>query len=477
MSDISYPEIALLIGSEQRRKRETIAVVNPADETVVGSVPVAETADLDHALEAAERGLAVWRRTSPADRAKVMLRAAALLRERVDLIAGAITLEQGKPLSQARGEVGRAADIIEWDANEGRRLYGQIVPSEQGMTYSTLHQPIGIVAAFTPWNFPIASPSRKIGGALAAGCSIVLKPSEETPAGAWFLAQAFHDAGAPDGLINLVYGDPAQISDHLVRQPSVRMVTLTGSVPVGKQVAALAGQYMKPTIMELGGHAPVIICDDADPENAAEQAAISKSLNAGQVCVAPTRFFVAESIFERFTTALAGHAAKLRVGDGRDPATQMGPLANQRRLDAVDSLVSDAVRSGARRHTGSKLSNKGYFHSLSVLSEISDDARIMREEPFGPVALVNPVRSLEDAIMQANRLPFGLSAYAFTKSARNARILSDEVESGTLGINHFNASVPETPFGGVKDSGYGREGGSDGVRAFTVVKSVAHLAL
>lgn len=456
---------------------ERIEILNPADETVIGTIPVATSAQLEAAVAAAVRGMRVWRRVSPQNRANVLIRAAALLRERADDIARQITLEQGKPVAQAKGEVNRAADILDWDAGEGRRLYGQVIPAPEGMTYTATHHPVGVVAAFTPWNFPIASPSRKVGGALAAGCSVVLKPSEETPAGAWHLARALADAGLPPGVLNLVYGHPEPISDYLIRHPDIRMVTLTGSVPVGRKLAALAGEYMKPSIMELGGHAPVIVCEDADPELAAEQALIGKSLNAGQVCVAPTRFYVAEPLFDRFRKAMAEGARNLRLGAGMAAETQLGPLANPRRLAAIRALVADAAGQGARQDTPSEaaMPNAGYFHSLTVLSEVPETARIMQEEPFGPVAMINPVSSVEQAITLANRLPFGLSAFAFTRSAHTARLLSEEIEAGTLAINHFGASVPETPFGGVKDSGFGREGGAHGVAAFTVVKAVAHL--
>ena len=457
---------------------EWIEVLNPADQTVIGRVPVATHARLEAAVEAAVRGLEIWRKVSPQDRARVLVRAADLLRERADFIGRQITLEQGKPLDQARLEVGRAADILEWDAAEGRRLYGQVIPAPHGMTYTATHHPIGVVAAFTPWNYPIASPSRKVAGALAAGCSVILKPSEETPAGAFHLASALADAGLPAGVLNLVYGYPEPISDFLVRHPDIRMVTLTGSVPVGRKVAALAGEYMKPSIMELGGHAPVIICEDADPDRAAELAVLGKSMNAGQVCVAPTRFYVAESLFERFRDAMAEGARKLRMGPGLAADTQLGPLANARRISAIETLVADAVKQGARLNAPADVprTNAGYFHPLTILSEVPESARIMQEEPFGPVAMINPVSSVEHAIVQANRLPFGLSAYAFTRSAGLVRLLSEEIQSGTLAINHFGASVPETPFGGVKDSGFGREGGAHGVAAFTTVKTVAHLA-
>ena len=472
-----YPDLQLYIRGAWKRA-EGQPVVNPADESAVGTVPHATAADLDAALDAAEEGFEVWRRTPPARRAEIIVAAAALLRERADAIAMAITLEQGKPLAQAKQEVLRGCEIIEWDAGEGRRLYGRVIPSEPGMRHSVLRQPIGVVAAFSPWNFPMSSPARKVAGALSAGCSIVLKASEETPAGAVELVRAFHDAGLPPGVLNLVFGTPSAISEHLIPQPAVRLITFTGSIPVGKHLATLAAQHMKPSIMELGGHAPVIVCGDADAASAGTASAVAKSRNAGQVCVSPTRFYVDEAIFEPFVTAFAARAAAIKVGDGLDPSSEMGPLANHRRLDAMETLVADATAKGARLLAGgSRIGNRGYFYPLTVLAEVPDDARAMQEEPFGPLALINPVRSLEEAIEKANALPFGLAGYAFTQSAGNADRLAEGVEVGNLSINHFVASSAETPFGGVKESGYGREGGVEGLEGYSVVKNVSHRIL
>jgi succinate-semialdehyde dehydrogenase / glutarate-semialdehyde dehydrogenase len=471
-----YPELKLLINGEWI-SRPGHPVINPADETSIGTVPHATTADLAAAVAAAEQGFAVWRRTSPAKRAEIILKAVALMRQRVEEMAVVMTLEQGKPIGQSRLEVQRAADIIEWDAQEGRRTYGRIIPSEPGMRHTVLRQPIGPVAAFSPWNFPVSSPSRKVGGALSAGCSIILKASEETPGGAFQLARAFTDAGLPPGVLNLVFGDPAMISEYLIPHPSIRLVTFTGSILVGKRLAALAGQHMKPAIMELGGHAPVIVCDDVDPEAAAAAAVLGKSRNAGQVCVSPTRWFVAERIHAPFAKAFAEKAAALRIGNGLDAANQMGPLANSRRIEAMTELVADARAKGAKVLAGgARLANRGYYFPLTVLSDLPDNARAMREEPFGPLALVNPVKDLDEAIAKANALPYGLAAYAFTNSARNVDRLSEEIEVGNLSINHYVASLAETPFGGVKDSGYGREGGVEGLQEYTVVKNVSHLA-
>src|SRR6516162_1793163 len=328
----AYPDLQLFIRGEWK-SMDGQPVINPADESVIGTVPHAGRAELDAALAAATEGFRVWRNTSAAKRADIILRAARLIRERVEDVAVAMTLEQGKTVAEARLEILRGCDIIEWDASEGRRVYGRVIPSEPGMKHSVLRQPIGVVAAFSPWNFPMSSPARKVAGALSAGCSIILKASEETPAGAVQLARAFHDAGVPPGVLNLVFGTPSDISEYLIPQEAVRLVTFTGSIPVGKKLASLAGHHMKPTIMELGGHAPVIVCNDVDPVASAATSVMGKTRNAGQVCVSPTRFFVEEPIYKPFAAAFAEKAKAVRVGDGLDPANHMGPLANHRRIE------------------------------------------------------------------------------------------------------------------------------------------------
>jgi succinate-semialdehyde dehydrogenase/glutarate-semialdehyde dehydrogenase len=470
----TYPEIQLYIGGRWKSASGQ-PVINPADETSIGTVPHATRQDLDDALEAAEKGFRLWRATPPAERTRIILKAAQIIRNRVNEMAGAMTLEQGKPFDQARLEIIRGCEIIEWDANEGRRVYGRVIPAEDGMRHTVLRQPIGVVAAFSPWNFPMSSPARKVAGALSSGCAIILKASEETPAGAVQLVRAFHDAGLPAGVLNLVFGVPGDISSYLIPKPSVRLVTFTGSIPVGKQLAEMTGRYMKPSIMELGGHGPVIVCDDVDPVATAAASVTGKSRNAGQVCVSPTRFYVQESIYKKFTDAFVKNAGAIKVGDGLDQSTQMGPLANARRLEAMETLVADASAKGARVLTGgSRLGNRGYFFPLTVLADVPDEARVMQQEPFGPLALINPVRTLDEAIAKANALPYGLAAYAFTHSAANADRIAADVEAGNLSINHFVASSAETPFGGVKESGYGREGGSEGLACYTVVKNVSH---
>ena len=472
---IQYPDLQLYIGGAWRKTADGQAVLNPADESVIGSVPVATRTDLDAALSAAADGFRIWSRTSPAARAKIMLKAAALMRERVEEIAYSITLEHGKPIAQARLEVIRGCEFFEWDAAEGQRTYGRVIPSEPGIKYIVLHQPIGTVAAFSPWNFPMSQPSRKIAGALAAGCSIIIKASEETPAGAVHIARALHDAGLPPGVFNLVFGVPSEISDYLIPQSQIRMVAFTGSTAVGKRLTELAARHMKPVLMELGGHAPVIVCDDVDPVAAATASAIRKSRNAGQVCTSPTRFYVQERLYDAFTKAFVERARAVTVGNGLDPSVEMGPVANHRRIEALEALVADARAKGARVLAGGeRLGSRGYFFPVTVLADLPDDARAMREEPFGPLALINPVASLDEAIEKANALPFGLAAYAFTHSARNVEQLTQDVEAGNLSINTLEASVAETPFGGVKESGYGREGGAEGLSHYTIVKNVSH---
>lgn len=470
-----YPNLRLYIAGEWRT-RDGAPVINPADESVLATVPHATRADLDDALAAAQDGFRLWSRTAPAKRAEIVMEATRIMRGRVEEMAIAMTLEQGKPIAQSRMEILRGCEIIEWDAQEGRRIYGRIIPGEPGMRHSVLRQPIGVVAAFSPWNFPMSSPARKVGGALSAGCSMILKASEVTPAGAVQLVQAFHDAGLPPGVLNLVFGKPSEISEYLIPQPAVRLITFTGSVPVGKHLSAMAGAYMKPAIMELGGHSPVFVCDDVDPVATAAKSVIGKSRNAGQVCVSPTRFFVQDSIYDRFTEAFTEKAAAMKVGNGLDPDTQLGPLANERRIAAMEALVADARAKGARITAGgSRIGNRGYYFPLTVIADIPDDARAMREEPFGPLALLSRVRTLDEAIEKANSVPYGLAGYAFTNSARNVDLLSERVEVGNLSINHFVASAAETPFGGVKDSGIGREGGVEGLQCYTVVKNVSHL--
>ncbi|MEL6297491.1 MAG: NAD-dependent succinate-semialdehyde dehydrogenase [Pseudomonadota bacterium] len=470
-----YPEIKLFIGGKWRATTETLPILNPADESRIGTLPVATEADLDDALGEARRGFLTWSRTAPADRGRIILRAAQLLRERQEDIAQSITRELGKPIRQARLEVIRGAEFFEWDAAEGQRLYGRVIPSAPGIRYVVVRQPIGTVAAFSPWNFPMSQPARKIAGALAAGCSIILKAAEETPAGAVHIVQAFADAGLPPGVLNLVFGRPSEISRHLIRQEPVRLVAFTGSTAVGKELTRMAADHMTPVLMELGGHAPVILCDDVDPHQAAMLSAVRKFRNAGQVCTSPTRFFVHERLAARFTESFLARAGATKLGNGLGEEIEMGPVAHGRRLDVLQAFVDDAVARGARLLMGGRRrGDQGYFFEPTVLADVPDDARVMTEEPFGPIAVINPIASVEEGIAKANSVPYGLAAYAFTHSAANVDQLTNGIETGNLSINTLEASVPETPFGGVKASGYGREGGDEGLHHYTVVKNVSH---
>ena len=477
----NYPHVQLYIDGHWREgaAARKLPVLNPATGELMGELACAETADLEEVAEAANRGFDVWRKISAFDRYKMMRKAAQLLRDRVETVAQLMTMEQGKPLAEARMEVMAGADTIDWFAEEGRRAYGRVIPARQMDVYQlVIKEPVGPVAAFTPWNFPINQIVRKLSAALAAGCSIIVKAPEETPASPAELIRAFIDAGVPAGVVNLVYGDPAHISTYLIAHPAIRKISFTGSTPVGKQLAAMAGQHMKRMTMELGGHAPVIVFNDADIALAAKTMAASKFRNAGQVCVSPTRFLVQEGVFNEFVDQFVMHAEKLKVGNGMEAGINMGPLANPRRIAAMQNLVADAAQQNAKIKTGGKaLGTAGNFWAPTVLTELPSSARAMTEEPFGPMALINPFKNFDDAVQEANRLPFGLAAYAWTRSARTAQQIAASVQTGMITINHLGLGMPETPFGGVKDSGYGSEGGTEALEAYLNPKFVSQAGL
>ena len=477
----AYPNTQLFIDGEwmNARSGRTIPVVNPASGDTIGTLAFAEQADLDHALDAAAKGFNTWKRISAYERSKIMRKAANLLRERVELVSRLMTMEQGKTLAEAKGEILNGADTIDWFAEEARRTYGRVIPARgEGIYQLVIKEPVGPVAAFTPWNFPINQIVRKLSAALAAGCSIIVKAPEETPASPAELIRAFADAGVPAGTVNLVYGDPATISGYLIPHPVIRKISFTGSTVVGKQLAALAGQYMKRATMELGGHAPVIVFDDADAAVAAKVMAASKFRNAGQVCISPTRFLVQEGIYESFVEQFVANAKKLKVGDGMEAGINMGALANPRRSQAMDVNLEDASKHGAKLRTGGhRIGAKGNFFEPTVVTELPNDAKAMNEEPFGPLAVINPFRTFEDAVKEANRLPFGLAAYAWTKSAKTANAIAAAVETGMITINHVGLGIPEVPFGGVKDSGYGSEGGSEAIEPYLNPKFVSQAGI
>jgi succinate-semialdehyde dehydrogenase/glutarate-semialdehyde dehydrogenase len=481
MTTTTYPNVRLLIGNEwtDATGGQTIPVVNPATGKEIGTVAKASIADLDRALAAAQKGFDAWRKVPAFERTATLRRAATLLRERADEIARLLTQEQGKPLAQARAEALAGADIIDWFAAEGMRVYGRIVPSRNPAAQQlVLKEPVGPVAAFTPWNFPINQVVRKLAAALTTGCSFLCKAPEETPASPAALFQCFIDAGVPAGTVGLVFGDPAEISNYLIPHPVIRKVTFTGSTPVGKQLAALAGAHMKRVTMELGGHAPVIVAEDADVALAVEAAGGAKFRNAGQVCIAPTRFLVHNSIKEEFTRAMVASAERLQLGNGLVEGTTLGPLANPRRVAAMTQFVEDARAKGANVATGGqRVGSEGNFFAPTILADVPLNASVFNDEPFGPLAAIRGFDTLDEAIAESNRLPFGLAGYAFTRSIKNAHQLMHNVEVGMLWINQPATPSAEMPFGGVKDSGYGSEGGPEALEAYLNTKSVSLMAV
>ncbi|ABQ31166.1 MULTISPECIES: NAD-dependent succinate-semialdehyde dehydrogenase [Acidiphilium] len=471
-----YKDVLLHIGGAWTKSASgrTLDVINPATEEVIGTAAHAGREDLDAAIAAAEAGYATWRATPAFQRAALLRKAAELIRARIPEIATIMTMEQGKPLAEAKGETTVAADVIDWFAEEAKRTYGRVIPARAAGVYQlVVKEPVGIVAAFTPWNFPINQAVRKVSAALAAGCAVILKGPEETPGACAELVRAFADAGLPPGVLNLVYGVPAEISEYLIPHRAVRKISFTGSTAVGKHLAALAGAHMKRATMELGGHAPAIVFEDADLDAAAKILAANKFRNAGQVCVAPTRFLVQESVYDGFMERFLGAVRKIKVGNGLEEGTTMGPLANERRIPAIEGFIADATKHGAKvAEGGERIGNKGYFFQPTVLTDIPTTARVMNEEPFGPLALVNRFSTFEDAVTEANRLEYGLAAYAYSRSARTVTALGDRIESGMISINHHGIALPETPFGGMKDSGYGWEGGAEAIEAYLATKFV-----
>ncbi len=475
-----FHDLRMLIAGEWTRGsgERADAVLDPSTEQALGELPLATDADLARAAEAAQSAFPAWARTPALERRRILMEAARLIRERADLIAHVMTLEQGKPLAEARGEITGAAEIFEWYAEETRRIYGRLIPPRHpDARHWVQHEAVGPVAAFTPWNFPALTPARKIAGALAAGCTCVIKPAEETPATAIALARACVDAGLPPGVLNMVFGVPADVSTFLIGHAAIRKITFTGSTQVGMQLAAMAARHgAKRCTMELGGHAPVLVFDDCDVDAAAQACAASRLRNAGQVCVAASRFYVQRGVHARFVERFADAAQRSRVGGGLDSGTTMGPLANARRLSAMAGFVDDALSHGATLVTGGRrIGERGYFFAPTVVTGMPDSARTMREETFGPIAPITAFDTAEEALARANALPYGLAAYAFTACARTARLVGDGLQSGMVGINTFGVSIAEAPFGGVRESGYGSEGGTEGLEAYLTTKFVAHI--
>ncbi len=474
---MKYPSLYLAIGGERLlgNRRPSLAVVNPATEELLGELPVAVERELDDALRYASECYSGWKNLPAAERGKILLRAAEFVRQRADEIAFIASLESGKTLAETKIETMMAAGTLQWFGEEARRIYGRTIQAHgPGHRMYVRKEPVGPVAAFSPWNFPIANPARKLAPALAAGCTIILKPAEETPASALAIFQCLEDAGLPPGVASIVFGEPDKISNYLIASDAIRKISFTGSIPVGRRLGALAAACGKTSTLELGGHAPVIIAADADIEKAVSLTVASKFRNAGQVCVSPTRFYVEKPVYDRFVEAFSDRANALRVGDGTNPETQMGPLIAERRRQAISDLVADAHQHGAGIAAGgSGINGPGFFYRPTVLLNASKKSRVMSEEPFGPIAVINPVGSIEEAVSEANALPYGLAAYGFTQSYRTALLLEENLEAGMIGVNTTRISVPESPFGGIKDSGHGSEEGTEGLEAYLTTKFVS----
>lgn len=477
MQTTPYDSLYLFINGTwlEAEERDTVAVINPSTEKTLGRLPLATKADLELALNTARDSFKTWSRTVPAERARVLKQAAALMRERSEHIATQMTLEEGKPLVESRDEVLRAADYFEWFAEEGRRIDGRVVPANRpGIQQLVKRQAIGPVAAFTPWNFPAITPARKLSAALAAGCSVILKPGEESPATALALARCLDDAGLPKGVLQIVFGVPDQVSAQLIASPIIRKVAFTGSVPVGRLLSERAAAGVKPITLELGGHGPVLVFEDADIETAASAGAANRFRGTGQVCISSTRFLIQQGAYEHFVERFVAATQQLVIGDGLSGETQVGPLANPRQLAKMTELIADAVEQGAKVLTGGKrLDRPGYFFEPTVLTDVPMSARIMHEEPFGPIAVLRPFNTLEDGLEEANRLPYALSAYAFTRDARTALDVGDGLEAGMIGINQYRIVATELPFGGMKESGHGSEGGTEGIHHYLTNKFIS----
>lgn len=478
---MAYEKLELLIGGEWTAgtSGKTEPVIDPATEEVLGHLPHAGADDLDAALEACREGFAVWKAKTAVERQQVMEGAARLIEERKDSIAKNLTKEMGKPLAEAKMEMDFVLGVLRWYGEEGKRAYGRLVPPRMpGMRQMVLSEPVGPVAAFVAWNFPGVNVIRKVAGALGAGCSIVIKASEETPATCIAIARAFQDAGLPDGVLNVVFGVPDDVSRHLLASRVPRKLSFTGSVPVGKHLQKLAADTLKRCTMELGGHSPVMVFDDVDVRETVRAALGSKFRNAGQVCVSPTRFFIHEKVYDEFTDRFAQAASEMKVGNGMDEDVVMGPLIGERRLGVMQTFVDDAKDRGAEVVTGGqRLGNRGYFYTPTVLKDVPDDSMIMTEEPFGPVAPMTSFSDFDDLLERANRLEFGLASYAFTNDGARAAALGERIEAGLLAVNSFMVSTPETPFGGINDSGYGSEGGIEGLDAFLRTKFVTEMGV
>ena len=474
---MSYEKLELLINGKWKMGSENKAepVYNPATNEVIGDLPHASKKDLDEALESNLEAFKLWKKESPLNRQKIIENACRNLESKFDQVATNLTIEMGKPLAEAKGELAVGLDVLRWYGEEGKRAYGRIVPSRMSnMSQTVIKEPIGPVIAFVAWNFPVMNVVRKIGGALAAGCTITIKPSEETPGTAIAIGRAFMDAGLPPGVLNIVFGVPSEVSEHLCGSKIPRKLSFTGSIPVGKHLQKLAADNMIRCTMELGGHSPLMVFDDTDIDMAAKISVAGKFRNAGQVCVSPTRFLVQDTVKEQFIRAVINETNKIKVGNGLDDGINMGPLIAERRIDIMKDFVNDAVENGANIEMGGNRMNlEGSFFAPTILTNVSDNTKIMNEEPFGPLLPIDTFNSVDEVIDRANRLDFGLASYAFSNDPKIVSFLKSEIQAGLLAVNSTVVSTPETPFGGIKQSGYGSEGGIEGLDAFLVTRFIS----
>ncbi len=459
---------------QKAEKGETYEVINPATEEILGKASKASESDVNKALKSAEKGLQVWKNTPPWQRSKIIRKIADLIRERTDVLAKWLTLEVGKPLTEAAGEVGGAADIFEWNSEETKRIYGQIVESRfENTRMFVKYEPVGVVAALVPWNFPIILASRKISTALGAGCSVICKPDVITPGCVMELMNIINDAGVPPGVVNLLSGDPAAISSQLISSDIIKKVSITGSTRVGKLILKQAADKVQRVTMELSGHSPFIVFDDVDINKVTDMAITAKFRNNGQVCISPNRFYIHESKKDEFTKMLVAKATKLKIGNGLDKDTILGPLCTEKRLKEIEALVETTKKEGAKVLCGGRRPagfNKGYYYEPTIFDDVKDDFTIMKQEPFGPLVPILSFKDTDEVIKRANDNDLGLASYICTNSLEKAHRVSEQMETGTCAVNTPAVAFAEVPFGGMKQTGYGREGGSMAIKDYLNIK-------
>jgi len=461
-------------------KKETYEVINPATEEIIGSASKASSADVEKALKSAEKGFEIWKKTPPWQRASIIRNIADLIRKKNDVLAKWLTLEVGKPLAESVGEVNGAADIFEWNSEETKRIYGQTVESRfEDTRVHVYYQPVGVVAALVPWNFPLILASRKISTALAAGCSVICKPDVITPGTVMELVDICREAGVPPGVVNLLSGDPPSIASQLISSDIVKKISITGSTRVGKLILKQAAEKVQRVTMELSGHAPFIVFDDANLEKATDMAIAAKFRNNGQVCISPSKFYIQNSKKKDFVNLFVEKTKKLKIGNGIDPDVQLGPLTTQKRLNEVEELVEKTKQEGAKVLLGGKRPsgfNKGFYYEPTIFDDVKDDFTIMKQEPFGPLCPMLSFKTFDEVIERANKHELGLASYICTNSMEQAHKASEQIETGTVAVNTPLVAIAEAPFGGIKQTGYGREGGSMAIKDYLNVK-YTHLGI